>query len=176
MSDGCLKRISERQSIRRYSDDLLLDSDIEEILNAGFSAPSAGNRQPWRVVLVKRQELKEQLATAAGGQTFLAQAPIVFVVCAVPQESAERYGDRGRELYAIQDTAALVENVLLAAHLLGFGTCWIGAFNEKQVMRLLNIPRAMRPIAIIPVGKAMGKAQPKPARRAMREVIIHESF
>ncbi len=176
MSDSCLKRIQERRSIRRYSNEPLPDADIEEILMAGFSAPSAGNRQPWRVILVKRQEMKEQLAAAAGGQTFLAQAPIVLVVCAVPQESAERYGERGRELYAIQDTAALVENLLLAAHLLGYSTCWIGAFNEELVVSALSIPMAMRPVAIIPVGRAMGKIPLKPVRRAMKEVVIHESF
>ena len=143
---------------------------------AGFSAPSAGNKQPWRVVLVKRQELKDRLAAAAGDQTFLAKAPIVFVICAVPRESAERYGERGRELYAIQDTAALAENLLLAAHLLGYATCWIGAFNEEQVARSLSVPREIRPVAIIPVGKAMGKVPLKPTRRAMKEVLIDESF
>lgn len=171
-----MKRMLERQSIRKYSNEPLPDADIEEILKAGFSAPSAGNRQPWRVVLVKGQEMKEQLAAAAGGQTFIAQAPIVFVVCAVPQESAERYGERGRELYAIQDTAALVENLLLAAHFLGYCTCWIGAFNEELVEKSLSIPKAMRPVAFIPVGKAMGKTPAKPGRRAMEEVVVHESF
>ncbi len=80
MSDSCLKRIRERQSIRRYSDESIPDADIQEILMAGFSAPSAGNKQPWRVVLVKRQELKDWLAAAAGDQTFLAKAPIVFAI------------------------------------------------------------------------------------------------
>lgn len=176
MSDNSLKRIQERQSIRKYSDEPIPDADIEEILTTGFSAPSAGNRQPWRVVLVKRQELKEQLVMAAGGQTFIAHAPTVLVVCAVPQESAERYGERGRGLYVIQDTAALVENMLLAAHLLGYATCWIGAFNEEQVVKLLSIPHDIRPVAIIPVGKAMGKIPLKPTRRAWKEIIINESF
>ncbi|RDE14043.1 MAG: nitroreductase family protein [Candidatus Thorarchaeota archaeon] len=156
MSDNCLKRIRERQSIRRYSDEAIPDADIEEILIAGFSVPSAGNRQTWRVVLVRRQDFKERLSAAAGGQTFLAKAPIVFVICAVPEESAERYGERGRRLCAIQDAAALVLNLLLAAHVLGYATCWIGAFNEVQVVRLLSIPKEIRPVAIVPVGKAMG--------------------
>ena len=176
MAHNCVKEIQERQSVRRYSDELIPGKDLDEILKTGFSAPSAGNRQPWRVVKVTQKELKEGLATAAGGQTFLSRAPTVFVVCAVPQESADRYGERGLTLYSIQDTAALTQNLLLATHLLGYASCWIGAFNENLVKELLNIPLGIRPVAIIPIGKLEGKVQPKPTRRSMQEVVINESF
>ncbi len=176
MTHDCVRGIQQRRSIRRYSDELIPDDDIDEILKTGFSAPSAGNRQPWRVVKVTHQELKDRLATAAGGQTFLSRAPIVFVVCAVPQESADRYGERGLTLYALQDTAALTQNLLLAIHLLGYASCWIGAFNEKMVEEVLNIPLGVRPVAIIPVGKLESKLPSKPIRRNMHEVVINESF
>ncbi len=91
MFDECVKRIQERQSIRRYLVEPIPEEIIDLILKTGFSAPSAGNRQPWRVVQVTIQDLKDRLAMAAGGQTFLSRAPVVLVVCAVPQESAERY-------------------------------------------------------------------------------------
>jgi nitroreductase len=176
MTDDCLKRIQERQSIRRYSKESIPESDIEEILATGFSAPSAGNRQPWRVVKITYQEVKDKLALAAGRQTFLARATVVLVVCIVPQESAERYGDRGLTLYALQDAAALTQNLLLAIHLLGYASCWVGAFNEKEVKDALNIPQGVRPVAIIPIGKHEGKPPPKPTRRNWQETVIKESF
>jgi nitroreductase len=176
MIESCVKKIQERRSIRRYSDEPVKDEDIQEILKTGFSAPSAGNRQPWRVVKVTQNRLKERLALAAGGQSFLSRAPIVFVVCAVPQESGERYRERGLTLYALQDTAALTQNILLAIHFLGYASCWIGAFDEKQVIDLLNIPQEIRPVALVPVAKMHGNLPPKPRRRPWNEVVINESF
>jgi nitroreductase len=176
MTNTCLKRIQERQSIRKFSGEAIPEGVIEEILQTGISAPNAGNRQPWRVVLVTSKELKDQLAMAAGGQTFLAEAPILFVVCAVPSESAERYGERGKTLYALQDTAALTQNMLLAAHLSGYASCWVGAFNEERVKHVLNIPTEMRPVAMLPVGKMHGNLPPKRGRKSFRDVLIKETF
>jgi nitroreductase len=176
MTNKCLKRIQERQSIRRFSGEPLPEGAIEEILKTGFSAPSAGNKQPWRVVLVTNQELKDQLSIAAGGQTFLAVAPVVLVICAVPSESAERYGERGKTLYVLQDTAALVQNMLLAVHLSGYASCWIGAFDEEKVTGVLNIPTGIRPVAILPIGKMEGNLPPKRGRRTIKEVLVKESF
>lgn len=116
---------------------------LQEILATGFSAPSAGNRQPWRVVIIKDGERKELLGMEAFGQTFIAKAPVNIVICAVPHESAERYGERGSALYALQDTAALTQNILLASHILGYGTCWVGAFDEEAVRKVLNVPEGI---------------------------------
>jgi nitroreductase len=176
MIESCVKKIQERQSIRRYSDEPIREEDIEEILKTGFSAPSAGNRQPWRVVKVTQNRLKERLALAAGGQSFLTRAPIVFVICAVPRESGERYRERGLTLYALQDTAALTQNILLAIHFLGYASCWIGAFDENKVIDLLSIPQGIRPVAMVPVAKKKGDPPPKPLRRSWNEVVINESF
>jgi nitroreductase len=176
MTNDCVKRIQERQSVRRFSKEPIPEETIEEILMTGFSAPSAGNRQPWRVVQVTAQGLKDKLAMAAGGQIFLSQAPVVLVICAVPQESAERYGKRGTTLYVLQDTAALTQTILLSVSFLGYASCWIGAFNEAEVKIALNIPQGIRPVAILPIGKVEGKLPLKPHRRAKQETVIRESF
>jgi len=176
MKDEILRKIQTRQSIRRFSNDAIPESDLNEILKTGFSAPSAGNRQPWRVVIVTDQEVKNQLSVAAGGQTFLAKAPLVFVVCGVPEESAERYKERGSSLYVLQDTAALTLNILHAAHLLSYGACWIGAFNEEEVSTIIRVPSNMRPVAIIPVGKVEGDLPTIRPRRNLSEVIVREQF
>ncbi|MFX1484041.1 MAG: nitroreductase family protein, partial [Promethearchaeota archaeon] len=126
MSRDCLNQINSGRSIRRFKSEPIDEEDFLDIVKTGFRAPSAGNRQPWRVVIVKDQKTKNQLSDAAGGQTFIARSPVLFVVCAVPEESAERYGERGSSLYVLQDTAALTLNILQAAQLLGYGACWIG--------------------------------------------------
>ena len=175
MSKECLSQIRGRRSIRKFLSEQIDEEDIKDIVKVGFSAPSGGNRQPWRVVIVKDQNIKDQLSDAAG-QSFMAKAPVIFVVCAVPEESAERYQERGRTLYVLQDTAALTLNILHAAHMLGYGSCWIGAFNEEEVSRILNVPPDMRPVAMIPVGKIDGKIPDMRPRKNIAEVVIQEQF
>ncbi len=176
MSKECLDQIRSRRSIRRFSSEPIDEGDIKDIVKIGFSAPSAGNRQPWRVVTVTEQEVKDQLSNAAGGQTFMARAPVGVIVCGVPEESAERYKERGRTLYVLQDTAALTLNILHAAHMLGYGACWIGAFNEDEVSKILQIPSNMRPVAMIPVGLIEGNLPEMRPRRNLSEVLVRERF
>jgi len=176
MNQDLIEKIKSRQSIRKFTNDPIPDSVIEDIVNIGRTAPSGGNCQPWRIVIVKRNDLKEQLATAAHNQRFLAAAPVVFVVCAVPEESGMRYKSRGRKLYTLQDTAALTLNILYGAYLHGYGACWVGAFNEEEVSRVLNVPSGMRPVAMVPVGKIEGNLPPLRGRRSPSEIVIRELF
>lgn len=74
------------------------------------------------------------------------------MVCALPERSASRYGDRGRNPYCLQDTAAATRNILLAAASLGLGACWVGAFREQRVGEMLELPPDERPVALVPVG------------------------
>jgi nitroreductase len=102
--------------------------------------------------VVRNQETKRALARAALTQWFLGEAPVVIVVCADPERSARRYGDRGRHLYSIQDTAAAIENLLLAAVASGLGACWVGAFDEDAAADALDLSSHLRPVAIVPIG------------------------
>jgi len=110
------------------------------------------------------------LARAAFQQDFIAQAPLMFVVCGLPERSARRYGERGENLYVFQDTAAAVQNLLLLATSLGYGTCWVGAFDESQVSEVLSLPVQERPLALIPIGKSA--EQPSPPQRLPIEKIL----
>ncbi len=176
MDKDCIKALERRASVRRFSSADMPERDLVDILKAGFRAPSAGNRQPWRVVVVRNQQTRKKLAMAARGQGFVEQAPVVLVVCAVPYESAERYRERGATLYVLQDTAALTQNILLASYIKGYGTCWVGAFHEDQVSEIVNIPSEMRPVALIPIGKPEGEQRGKSGRRPITEVTVNESF
>ena len=147
-----LKAITTRKSIRAFTDKEVTTEQILTLLEAMIASPSAGNRQPWRVYVVRDSKIKQKLTSGAGDQEFIWEAPVVFVVCRVPDESGARYRERGRTFYSIQDTAAMTQNLLLAAHAMGLGTCWVGAFNDRAIGRALDCPQGVLPVAIVPVG------------------------
>ncbi|MCL4425605.1 MAG: nitroreductase family protein [Firmicutes bacterium] len=163
--------IQERRSIRSYENRPIPEEDLQAILKAAILAPSAGNRQPWFFYVVKDREVRAKLGEAALGQNFILEAPVAIVVCADFARSAERYKERGTNLYCLQDTAAAIQNMLLTAQGRGLGTCWVGAFNEARVADLLSVPTdRMRPVAIIPIGYPGTVPVPRP-RRPLEEVV-----
>ena len=167
--------IRGRRSVRKYLPDEVPEAHLREIMEAGIHAPSAGNCQPWRFVVVRERGRREELAEAAYGQSFLVEAPVVIVVCADVARSSSRYGRRGAELYCIQDTAAAVQNMLLTAHSMGYGTCWVGAFDEGEVARIIGAPRDVRPVAMIPLGRPAERPR-MPPRLPLDEVVQREKF
>jgi hypothetical protein len=143
--------IELRRSVRSYRAEDVPGGMIEAILHAGQMAPSAGNLQGREFIVVRDSGTRGLLSDAALKQRFILEAPVCIVVCANFTRTASRYGKRA-ELYAVQDSAASVMNMMLLALDLGLGTCWVGAFDEKAVSELLNIPSGVRPVALLPVG------------------------
>lgn len=143
--------IRQRKSIRAFQDRDVPSHLIDEMLKAAVCAPSEGNLQPWRFFVVRDVRTKKKLGGAAFNQMFVAEAPVVIVVC-INVRATEPYGRRGKELYSIQSTAAAVENMLLTAVSLDLGTCWVGAFREDDVTTVLDLDPEVRPVALIPVG------------------------
>jgi nitroreductase len=162
---------NRRFSCRAFETSPLDRQTVEALLEAARWAPNGGNLQPWRFVVILDAKRRRALAGAAYGQHFLAQAPVVITVCAVPDESASKYGARGRELYCLQDTAAAAENILLAATERGLGSCWVGAFDEVAVARVLKLSEGWRPVAIIAVGRP-AEAEPQRSRRSLSEIVL----
>ncbi len=166
--------LADRYSVRAFDPDVDVSPEqVERLLQAAIQAPSAGNRQPWHFYVVWEEAVRRQLAMAAYGQSFIAQAPVVIVVCADPEQSAARYGQRGRNLYCLQDTAAATEHILLAATALGLGGCWVGAFDEAQAARILRLPPRHRPIAILPIGRPAHPPVRRTTRRPLADVVSH---
>jgi nitroreductase len=166
--------IKSRRSIRHYEPKSIPKETIMQILRLSLNAPSAGNRQPWRLHVVQNPAIRKQLSEAAGGQTLLLEAPWVICVIAVPDESASKYGERGRSLYCIQDTAALATYILLIARGFGLDTCWVGAFNEQKVGEILQLSANQRCVAMIPIGYA-GEPRKDRGRKSLEEIaIFHE--
>jgi nitroreductase len=164
--------VENRVSIREFDPAVeVAPHEIERILQAAIRAPSAGNRQPWHFYIVRDLEVRQRLAESAFGQHFVAQAPVAVVVCADADQSAGRYGQRGRELYCLQDTAAAAEHILLAAVALGLGGCWVGAFDEKLAATALKLPANHRPVAILPIGKPARPQGERTGRRPLPDVV-----
>ncbi|RLI30265.1 MAG: nitroreductase family protein [Candidatus Hecatellales archaeon] len=164
-----------RRSIRSFRREPIPKEYLTKILDAARWAPSAGNVQPWEFIVVTDGKLKEALARAALNQYFTAEAPVAIVVCADLEKAYQSYGVRGETLYCLQDTAAAVQNMLLAAYALGLGSCWVGAFNEEAVSRILGIPEGYRPVAIVPLGFPAESPGPRP-RRSLRSIVHMEKF
>jgi len=143
--------IELRRSVRSYTDGEVPDGMIVSILHAGHMAPSAGNLEGREFIIVKDSATRGLLSDAALRQQFIKQAPVCIVVCANFTRTASRYGKRA-ELYAIQDSSASMMNMMLMAEDLGLATCWVGAFDEKVVAQVLDIPAGVRPVALLPIG------------------------
>lgn len=156
--------IRERRSIRKFKTQDIEKEKIEKIILAGRQAPSAGNLQARDLIVITNQGIKEKLVRAAHGQAFIGDAPYVIMVCTNKERIKERYGDRGTELYMIQDAGASVQNMLLAAHSLGLGTCWVGAFDDKAVHEIMALEKHLWPVAIIPIGYPEKDAKERPKR------------
>jgi len=170
-----LEAIKNRRSIRAFKNEDISSETVEKLIDAARWAPSAGNIQPWEFIIVKNSEVKRRLAEAALNQKFVEKAPVVIVVCADENRSFKGYGLRGKSLYCIQDTAAAIQNIHLAACSLGLATCWVGAFKEEDVRKILDVPDGVRPVALVPVGYPAEKPSPPP-RRPLSQIIHYEKF
>lgn len=161
---------TSRRSIRSFKQENVPDEVILSLIRSAAYAPSAGNCQPWHFCIIRDEEVKQKIAIETCGQSFISTAPIIIVVCAEAERSAKRYGERGRSLYCIQDTAAAIQNILLHAADIGLGGCWCGAFDENKLSEILNLTAERRPIAVIPIGYPNGQAS-APKRRPLDEMI-----
>lgn len=146
--------VAKRHSVRHFADRSVSVEQQDKILAAAQSAPSAGNLKAYAVTVVTNQEKRKKLASCAADQSFIAEAPIVFIFCALPDVAGERYGKRGRELYTLQDATIACAYAQLAATELGLGSCWIGAMDEESIRLLLGLETTRLPIALLPVGYA----------------------
>ena len=167
--------IKTRRSIRKYADAPIEFEKVGEVINAGLNAPSAGNVQDWKFILVTELEVRQQISEACLQQYWMQSAPVHIVVCVQPEKSERFYGERGRRVYSLQNCAAAVENMLLAANACGLGACWIGAFHEGMLRTALNIPDSVIPQAVITLGYA-DESPLSPPKLTMENVVFVEKW
>jgi nitroreductase len=169
-----MEAIRKRRSIRSFKKEKIPTKVLEKILEAATYAPSSGNLQNWEFILIKDENAKKKIAEIAFGQSFIAKADVVIVACS-NQSKMFRYGERGEKLYAIQNVAAAIQNILLAAHSFGIGSCWVSAFDEVELKKFLELPAYVKPQAIIPLGYPNEKPY-MPRRIDWKEITFLEKY
>ena len=165
--------VNHRLSVRSYKPDPVPEDALNRILEAGRLAPSAKNIQPWKFIVVRDPEIRKQLVPACRNQQFVGDAPVTICGCAVESEAWGGMG--GYWSAAAVDVTIALEHMILAAAAEGLGTCWIGAFIEEEVRKVLAIPEGVKPIALTPVGYPAREAKPRP-RKPLSEIVCFDRF
>ena len=145
-----LDAIRTRRSVRSYTTKPIPAEVMERMRQALRLAPSACSIQPWRFILVTDPALRREVAQAASGQKWMADAPVTVVGCGLPEQAYRKMGGYGNSVDV--DVAIAMDPLTLAAVAEGLGTCWIGAFDEAKVKGLLGIPKEVKVVAMAPVG------------------------
>jgi len=169
-----LELIKSRRNIKEFLPKFVDWDKISKILDAARHAPSCGNIQNWKFIVVIDQDLKNQLAEAAMQQYEIVNG-VPIVICAEPEKAERYYGLRGERLFTIQNCATAMQNMLLEAHSLGLGARWIGGFEEDMVKALLGIPEEIRPQAIVVIGYPK-EIPEKPPKLPLESLVFFDKW
>jgi len=166
-----LEAIKKRQSVRSYQDKEIPEEILQQILEAGRLAPSASNRQGWKFIVVKDENLRKKLVPACKNQKFVGEASIVIVGCGT---NPDYIMTNGEHTYSI-DLAIALDHMSLEATSLGLGTCWIGSFYQDQVKEILGVPESVRVVNLLTLGypKELGT---KTERKPLSEIICYDKY
>ena len=164
--------ISTRKSVRSFKNEDVPDEVLTRVLDAARLAPSANNFQEWRFVVIRGAETRRKIAAAACRQNFMAEAPVVIACCA---ESNDHVMTCGQLSYPI-DVAIAVDHITLCAVAEGLGTCWIGAFYEEEVRKILGIPPHIRVVALLPLGYPKDPSPVRKFRLSLAKIVRYESW
>ena len=157
-----LETMWKRRSIRKYKSDPIPEEDLNLILEAARRAPTGANRQNWRMIVVTDPDVRKKTAEACSNQMWMADAAVILCLVTIPGEGA------------VNGTIAL-DHAILAATSLGYGTCWIGAYDREKVKEVLGIPEDHGTICLTPVGVPDQEPGPRP-RKSPAELFMKECF
>jgi nitroreductase len=168
-----LRVIKARKSVRRYKPDPIPEDVLFRVLEAARHSPSGKNLQPWKFILVRDSSLKQKIAEASNGQSFMAEAPLIVVGCGFPDACYSRMGNYMKSWPV--DVAIALEHLILQAQEEGLGTCWIGAFEERDVKSILKIPEDVKVLALTPLGFP-DVVPVSRERKKLEEIISYDSY
>ncbi|MDR1619453.1 MAG: nitroreductase family protein [Clostridiales bacterium] len=163
--------IQKRRSVRKYKDTLVDEEKLQRVLRAGCAAPSWGNRQCWRFVVIRDAAARKRLGVAIADAPFVMEAPIQIVVLAEESDSGIK---EGKEYY-LADCAIAVSYMMLAAANEGLASCCVTAFSENAVRNALMVPQDKKVAAILPLGYADETPAPTPRRR-QSETVFYDTW
>lgn len=161
-----IEALRSRRSCRKFAAAEVGRDLVETLVDAGRLAATARNEQPWEFVVVTDAEARRRLAGLTDHGPFIADAPVCIVVLAADTK------------YYLEDGSAATQNILVAAHALGLGACWVAGDKKAyapQVVEAVGAPATMKLVALVAVGRPEGPL-PSPAKRRLRNVIHWETF
>jgi nitroreductase len=171
----------QRRSIHYFTDEPVTEEELETVLEAARWAPSAGNAQPTRYLVVRDEQNREKVWESTTGiegvtpQNFIKKAPVHIIILADTRAYKRKQSSLFKERFLLQDTSAATMNLLLAVADIGLGACWVGMFREDALRESFNIPEHLTPVSIIPIGHTNSKEKPRP-RKPLTEIVYHEYF
>lgn len=142
-----------RRSVRSYTGEMLKRADGEKILDAGLRAPNACNFQSWHFYALIGRDAAELLYPEVYAAPWFEKVGMAVVATVDDSALCERFGEEKGRSFGIQDVSAAIENMALCAADMGFGSCWIGAFDPEACRRKVGIPKKRRPVAILAIGR-----------------------
>ena len=164
--------LQTRRSIRKYQPDPVSEELLEQVLEAGRWAPSASHRQPWAFVVVCDPEVRRRIAEGAAYHFMrwdhVKEAPTLIVLC----------GDRSSPIYRRflhEDIGLAGGQMMLQAHALGLGTCWIGGMAPKAIARILNVPNGWEVVGLLTLGFPAQNRRP-PRRKPLADIVHYDAF
>ena len=158
--DDKLGFIFGRRSIRLYSPDPVSEAAVQKLLEAAMAAPSAVAKDPWRFVVIRNRDTLSEIATALPNGQMIATAALGIAVCGdLPAAHDQQLS------YLLQDCSAAIENLLLCAHILGLGACWLGVHPRElrvnALKQILALPPSVIPVACIAIGHPAETKEPR---------------
>lgn len=163
--------INERRSVRAYQDKSVPEKTLTRILEAARVAPSAKNRQAWKLIVVKDSQTRKKLVEAANNQQFVGEAPIIIAAVGLTPNDTMRCDIPTDPV----DVAIVIDHITLAAVEEGLGTCWIGSFYQDKVCQILGIPSSCKVVELLTLGYPADSPRPK-SRKPLKEIICYEKF
>lgn len=163
--------IRSRYSVRAYRPDPVPEALLARVLEAGRLAPTAANRQPFRLIVIHTAGRQQELRHLYHREWF-GQAPLVIGICAVTSEAWVR---RDGVNYAFVDAAIVTDHIVLAATDAGLGTCWVAAFDPAAAREILHLPEGVEPVAFTPLGYPADAPRPK-ERKPLAELVRYERW
>jgi nitroreductase len=162
---------SKRYSVRSYKPEPVEDDKLQLVLEAARLAPTAANRQAFRLIVIPTKDRESELLRIYSRPWFV-QAPVVICICAIPNEAWVRLDGKN---YSDVDAAIVMDHLVLAATDLGLGTCWIAAFDPVAAREVLGIPEQADPIAFTPLGYPAGQS-PAKKRKNLDDLVKHNHW
>ena len=161
----------QRYSVRAYKPDPVDDNKLQQVLEAARLAPTAANRQPFRLIVIHTAGRQAELKRLYHRDWF-SQAPLVIGICALPKPAWVRSDGKN---YADVDAAIAMDHLILAAADLGLGTCWVAAFDPAAAREILRLPDDVEPVAFTPLGFPADQPRPK-ERKPLADLVRYEHW